>query len=64
MTGSAYVEWIYTGLNGSHRTLDGERRLMRSYPARSREYSAVELFQDQFGSEAYRNLVREEAEVV
>jgi len=58
MTGGAYVQWSYTGLNGIHRTLDGERRLRTSYPAESRERSAVELFQDQFGMEAYRDLVR------
>lgn len=63
MTGGAYVHWTYTGLNG-HRTLDGERKLRRSYPAESRERSAIELFQDQFGMEAYRDLVREEAVVV
>ena len=64
MTGGANVDWTYTGLNGIHRTLDGERRLRRSYPAQSRERSAIELFQDQFGLEAYRDLVREEAVVV
>jgi hypothetical protein len=62
--GVAYVHWTYTGLNGIHRTLDGERKLRRSYPAKSRERSAIELFQDQFGMEAYRDLVREEAVVV